>query len=301
MNRKPLILYCYDFGATKQTISLKQNLLGDIIAILNSVSDIKSKLRPISDIDENSESEFIASTTFYDKGISCCFIKMKKGAAANISTALLDMKDFNLEDTTKEDNTQISGHIKDYTYFFLTDRYLILKSGRIKFTEIEIYLNWLIKKSNKYSNEDLPLTLNAHIDNNYDVSNIKTIVLADGAKISKEKTVSAVITDIFVGLRERLQEAKTFEDIDPNDILSATISFRIKNHSKNVKESNKKLLQQLIKLFRDEEASFKDKKNSKILFNDVQKKKDIRVNFSGDYPDSSELASEMIAFIEEIL
>lgn len=299
MKRKKITLYCFDIEPAIKMISVEQNLLHDIINILNNVSGMQDKMRVISDIDSDSESEFIASTTSYNSGIFCCFIKMKKGAAANISAKLLAMKEFKLEDTTKEDNAEISGHIKDYTYFFLTDKYLILKSGPIKFMEIETYLNWLLKKNEKYEKDNSALTLSAHIDKNYDLSNIKKIELTNGAKISKEQTVAAVITDIFKGLTERFQEAQPFENIDPNDILSATISFKLKNHAKKSKKDNEKMLQQLIRLFRDD-ATFKDKNNSTIQLEAVKKKREIYVCYSGDYPDSSELGGKMQNFINEI-
>lgn len=300
MAKKKITLYCFDIEPAVKMISVEQNLLQDIINILNSVTGIQDKMRTISDIDSDSESEFIASTTSYNNGIFCCFIKMKKGAAANISAKLLAMKEFKLEDTTKEDNAEISGHIKDYTYFFLTDKYLILKSGHIKFIEIETYLNWLLKKNTKkYEKDNSVLTLSAHIDKNYDLSKIKTIELTNGAKISKEQTVAAVITDIVKGLKEKLQEAQPFENIDPNDILSAIISFKLKNHSKKSKKDNEKLLQHLIRLFRDD-AIFKDKNNSTIQLETVKKKTEIYVYYTGDYPDSSELANKMQNFINEI-
>lgn len=149
MTTKKIILRAYNVTSLEKTITIKRNFFQEIVEAIDNSKSAFDRLRAISNIDSDSESEFISTTKNLNNAIFCCFIKMKKGAAANLSKDLFAKKEFKIEDTSINVRDNFIGHIKDFTYFYLSNNLLILKGGSIKFTEIEIYLNWLLQKSLK--------------------------------------------------------------------------------------------------------------------------------------------------------
>lgn len=137
------------------------------------------------------------------------------------------------------------------------------------------------------------------IDKNYDISNVKTIELSENTKISDTKTVSFYIKDILGNLKKELCDAEDF-NFEPNDIVSATISLKIKGNSKNRSEEEEKLAQNLIRYLQKDDNVFKDKNGTKIDFDKMQKTKFVNISATGDYPDFDELFNKMIEFASEI-
>lgn len=297
MATKKIILRAYNANSLEKTITIKRNFFKEIVEAIENSKSAFDRLRAISNIDADSESEFISTTKNLNNAIFCCFIKMKKGAAANLSKDLFAKKEFKIEDTSINVKDNFIGHIKDFTYFYLSNNLLILKGGSIRFTEIETYLNWLFQKN--VENIKSLFKFEPKIDKDYDISNVKTIELNENTKISDTKTVSFYIKEIFENLKKELCDAEDL-NLNPDDIVSATVSFKIKSNSKNRNVEEEKLAQNLIRYLQKDDNVFKDKNGTKIDFNKMQKTKFVNISATGEYPDFDELFNEMVKFASEI-
>lgn len=79
MVTKKIILRAYNVTSLEKTITIKRKFFQEIVEAIDNSKSAFDRLRAISNIDSDSESEFISTTKNLNNAIFCCFVKMKKG------------------------------------------------------------------------------------------------------------------------------------------------------------------------------------------------------------------------------
>lgn len=298
---KPATLTCYDISADSEKLTKANDFLGEIKSILTESKTVFSRIRYLSDLNEEGESQFISNFQIFDNSVFCSFIYMEKGSGVNISENLMNAKSFDLEEAEADSDSNITGHIKESTYFLITDKYLVMKNSRgISKEDVSIYLNYLLENlSKKYKDRTHPLFLNYHIRKNFDVSKIKSFELKDGYRINKESIVSTVTKTLDLNT---IFSAVDMEGLSVEDVLSASIVFKIKKLPKDNKAENKKIAQVIFEAFNDKNVQFMGKNHTPIPIENAKTTKDISLHFSNNshYPDKELLRNDMINFISEV-
>lgn len=294
-------LTCYDISSGVENLTHTDDFLKEIKMILSESKTVASRIRYLSDLKEEGESQFISSFQTFDDSLFCSFLYMEKGSGVNISESLMNSKSFDLEEAEADSDSNITGHIKESTYFLMTSKYLVMKNSRgISKEDVSIYLNFLLENMSKnYKGKQHPLSLNYHIRNNFDVSKIKSFELKDGFKINKESIVSTVSKTLELNA---IFNAVDMEGLSVEDVLSASIVFKIKKLPKDSKTEQTKIAQTLFDAFNTENVKFMGKGNSPMSVKDAKMTKEISLSFSNNsrYPDKDLLRKDMVGFIVEV-
>lgn len=298
---KLAILTCYDILPNTEKLTKSDDFLGEIKTILTESKTVASRIRYLSDLNDEGESQFISNFQILDDSIFCSFLYMEKGSGVNISENLMNAKSFDLEEAEADSDSNITGHIKESTYFLLSDKYLVMKNSRgISKDAVSIYLNYLLENMSKsYKGKTHPLSLNYHIKNDFDVSKIRSFELNDRFKINRESVVSTISKTLDL---KTIFKAVDMDGLSVEEILSASIVFKIKKLPKESKAEQIRIAQTIFEAFNDENVKFMGKNNTPMPVKDAKTTKDIYLYFSNNsrYPDKECLKRDMIDFISEV-
>jgi len=300
MEKKPVKLACYEILPAEPKLTKTFDFVKDLSDALSS-GKINERCRSYSDIAVQGEQEFITKRTQSNVGLFCTFLHLKEGGAVLISKALMKESEISLEELaeTEEENTE--GYVKDYTYFLLTKKLLILKSTRgIPSSDIEIYLNWFLKKSHaKYANKNSVLILRPLLKKTFDPRTVGSIELGSNVKIGEKRAVDTIVRPIIKDL-EQLLKAQGYDDIETGKIVKATVILKIIRPKKDEKE-NLKALQSILKALKDEETTIKDKRNNTIHMGEIKETREVRIpHLATGFPDVAVLETQMLQYYSEV-
>jgi hypothetical protein len=257
----------------------------------------------LSDIAVDGEQEFISAASRDSTGIFCTFLHLKAGGALLIQKTLLDEKAFSIEQLAQDTEEGIEGHLKDYTYFFITKDLLILKSTKgISPGDIEIYLNWLLKKDiAKYADKNAVLNLRPHLKKEFDLSIVKSIQIGNCVKIVENRPIETMIQPLFKGL-EKLLDSEGLDGVNIHDIVDAKLILTIQRPAAKDETKNKKALQAILNAVNSDETVIKDKQGRQIHANSIKETKELRVPYlNSGFPDVAILEQEMRSYYGEVL
>lgn len=298
---KSAMLTCYDISSDSERLSRVDNFCEEIKTVILNSESVAARIRYLSDLKEEGESQFVSNFKICNEGLFCSFLHMENGSGINISKTLLNAKEFDLEEATAETAVNITGHIKESTYFFMTDKYLILKNTRtISKDDIAIYLNYLLENmTEKYRGKSHPLFLKYHIKKSFDVTQIKSFELLDGYKINKDSIISTVSKSISL---DSIFSAVDMNGLSVDDVLSASIVFKIRKMPKDKKVESAKIAQAIFDGFNTDNVKFMGKNNTPLSVTDAKTTKAISLKFSNNsrYPDKDSLRQNMIDFVKEV-
>ena len=302
MEKKIIKLACYEVLPANPKLTKAYDFVGDLAKAL-STGKISDRCRAYSDIAVEGEQEFITKRTQNSYGLFCTFLHLKAGGAVLISKALMREEEISLEElaATEEENTE--GYMKDYTYFLLTKKTLILKSTRgIPSSDIEIYLNWLLKKSHsKYAGLNSVLILKPRLKKSFDPKTVGSIELGSNLKITEKGTVDTVIRPLLKGL-EKFLKAEGYDDIPAGEIVDASIVLKIIKPPKKDEIKNRKALQSILKVVKDDDTVIKDRRGQVIHIGSVKESKNVGVpHLATGFPDVAVLEQKMLQYYDEVL
>jgi hypothetical protein len=301
MATKLVKLACYEVAPTEPKLTKTFDFVKDLSEALLS-GKISDRCRSYSDIAVQGEQEFITKQKHSGSGLFCTFLHLKAGGAIMIQKSFMAKNEFSLEELAAKDEESIAGHIKDYTYFLLTNRILIMKSTRgIPSSDIEIYLNWLLKKSIvKYASKNSVLTLKPRLKKTFDPLTVGSIELGNNAKIGEKETIDTVIRPIVKGL-EQILKAHGYDNIETGKIIDATVVLKILRQPQKDKQKNLKALQSILKALKNEETTIKDRKNQIIRMENIKETKNINIpHLATDFPDIAVLETHMLQYYSEV-
>jgi len=304
MATKPIKLGCFEIVPVEQKLTRKPIFLNDIKGAFSALGNISDRCRKLSDLTVDGEQEFVSKVSINDNGLFCTFLHLKAGGAINIQKSLLDSQSFSLEDLNANINGEIAGHLKDYTYFLVTKKLLILKLTRgITISDISIYLNWLLKKTiPAYADKSSVLQLRQCLRNNFNPLDVGTITLGGDVKIEGRKSIDTIIQPLFTDLLDRLIKSEGVKGLAPDSIIRrASLVLTIERQSDKNQSDRARILQSLLDTCNSDLTEIRDKKNAKIDPVSIKESKDIRIPFSAsDFPDVAVLEEEMLRYYNEV-
>ena len=294
-------LTCYDISSDSEKLTCTDDFLKEIQEILSESKTVASRIRYLSDLNEEGESQFISNFKISNEGLFCSFLHMEKGSGINISERLMNAKEFDLEEAEAASDSNITGHIKESTYFFMTKNRLVLKNSRgISKDDVAIYLNYLLENmSQKYSGKVHPLSVKHHIRKNFDVTKIKSFELSEGYKINQESIISTVAKKINL---DTIFGAIDMNGLSLENVLSASIVFKIKRLPKDSKAEQTKVAQTIFDSFNTENVKFMGAGNVVLPVENAKTTKSIALRYvdNSNYPDKDSLRDAMLEFLKEV-
>lgn len=300
--KKKINLICLDYEDSVHKLTKKNSLFDDIKEILEKSASITDRIQTLGNEDEN-ETNFIASYDICKEGIFCLFIHMKKGGAHKIKIQLLEKSSFSINEIDEKENDDYIGYIKGYTYFYLSKANLVMKSSReIKENEVFNYITYLLKsKKESYSDRDSIFSFGFHISNSFDITNIKSFETGNDLSISKSNLLSSVSKDVSSKLKD-LFLTEGLSDIDPTQVVSASIVFKINQPKLENKKEQNKMMQQVLNVFNSDNVKIRDKNNKIVDLGKSKTIKEVSITTNAlNYPDKQELLTEMEVFLSEVI
>jgi hypothetical protein len=305
MAKKPIKLGCFEILPIEQKLTRKPNFFDDVKNAFSSLGNISDRCRKLSDLTVEGEQEFVSKVSVGNKGLFCTFLHLKEGGAINIQKSLLNSQSFSLEDLDTNADGEIVGHLKDYTYFLLTNKLLILKLMRgINVSDISIYLNWLLKKTiPAYADKNSVLQLRQRLRSDFDPLEVGSIIVGGDVKIEGHKSIDTIIQPLFSDLLDKLIKSKGIKGLDPDSIIRrASLVLTIERRSEKNPKDRARILQSLLDTCNSDSTEIRDKKNAKIDPTSIKEIKDIRIPFNdSDFPDAAVLEEEMWQYYNEIV
>ena len=301
MATKRVKLACYEILPNEPKLTKSFDILKDLSEAF-SIGNITNRSRLLSDISVEGEQEFITKQKKSGTGLFCTFLHLKSGGAIIIQKSFMDKNEFSLEELAANDEESIAGHIKDYTYFFLTKKLLILRSTRgIPSSHIEIYLNWFLKKSLvRYSAKNAVFTLKPCLKKSFDPRTIGSIELGKNVIIGEKSVTDTVVRPVVKGL-EQFLKAGGFDDIDAATVVDASVILKILKPEKKDEKRSQKALQSILKAVKSDETVLKDRRGNKIIINNVKEFKEVNVpHLSTGFPDVAVLEQSMVEYCDEV-
>lgn len=300
--KKNVTLTCFDLSSQSENLTYEDDFYGEIKKILDESKSVLSRIRYLSDSNEEGESHFISNYKISDTGIFCTFLYMENGRGINISDKFMNSKSFDIEEVESDPDSSIGGHLKESTYFLMTKNNIILKNSRnISYEDISLYLNFLLETySDKYAGKEHPLFVKYHIQKDFDVTKIKGFELVEGYKINKDSLFATVSKNIDF---TDIVKATGIKDLKPEDIFSASIVFKIKKIPKNDKKENERIMQTIFDSFNTENVKFKGKGDVTLQINNAKMTKEVSVDFDikSKQPDKEELKKQMYDLLNEVI
>jgi hypothetical protein len=301
MAKKPVKLACYEIVPAEIKLTKVLDIVSELSEIFTSAT-LDDRCRPLSDISVDGEQEFITKQKKSGNGLFCTFLHLKAGGAILISKDQMSEKEISLEEiaTTMEENTR--GHLKDYTYFLITNKLIILKATKgIPSSDIEIYLNWLLKKSyTKYAGKNSIFTLKTLLKKTFDPKTVGTIELGNNVQVGEKKTIDTVTRSIVKDI-DKILKAQGFDDIETGEIIDAHVILKILKPSKKDDLKSKKAIQSIIKAFKNDETVIKDRRGQPICIGNIKETKEVRVPYlTTDFPDVTALETHMLQYNDEV-
>lgn len=301
MASKRVKFACYEILPEESKLTKAFDVINDL-AVAFSSGKVNDRCRPLSDIAVEGEQEFISKQKKSGTGLFCTFLHLKAGGAIMIQKSFMTKDEFSLEELAANEEENIAGHIKDYTYFLLTRKMLILKSTRgIPSSDIEIYLNWFLKKSHaKYSKKSMVFSLKPYLKKSFDPKTVGTIELGKNVKIGEEKTVETVVRPFVNGI-EQMLKAQGIDDIEAKAVVEASVVLTVKRPAKKDEKKSKKALQSILRAVKNDETILKDRRGNKIQMNNVKEFKEVNIPYLvTDFPDVAVLEQEMLQYYDEV-
>ena len=301
MTKKKMNIICFDYAEYEHKLTIQNTLFEDIKTVLVNSKTINERVQNLEK-ESDGETNFIANYEDKKDGLFCLFIHMKKGGAHKIKVDLLEKPTFSITEVEDTENSSYSGYIKGYTYFYITRKNLIMKSSReIKEDEVFKYLEFLLRENNTtYNGQNEILSYGFHISDSVDITQIKSFETGKDLVISESKPLETIKQSVTTRLKDLLS-VEGLPDIDPTEIISASIVFKIKQTKKDDLESQKVMMQQMLNIFNSEEVKIRDKNNKIVELGKAKTVKEISVQVDAlGYPDSVELLKEMENLFKEI-
>ena len=299
--QKNATITCYDISSESEKLTYVDDFLKEIENALNNSKTVASRIRYLSDLKEEGESQFISSFSISKEGLFCAFLHMEKGSGVNIPESFMTAKEFDLADAEADSDSKITGHIKEATYFFMTNKYLVLKNSRgISKEAVSIYLNYLLENmSQKYKGKARSLFLKYHIRKNFDVTKIKSFALGDGYKINQKSLISTVSKAINL---KSIFGAVDMDGLSIENVLSASIVFKIKRLPKNSENERIKIAQTIFDGFNTDNVKFMGKGGATLSVEEAKTTHEFSLNYpdGSRFPDKDMLKEEMVKFIAEV-
>lgn len=299
--RKEVTITCFDISSDSEHLTYEDNFYGEIKSILEKSESVSDRIRYLSDGEEDGEFQFISNFKVFDEGVFCTFLHLENGRGINISEKLMKSKSFDLEDAENDPDLDIRGHLKDSTYLFMTKEYIVLKNCRgISYDDVSLYLNYLLENySSVYKGKQHPLFIRFHIKKNFDVSQIKSFEIDGGYRFNEESLVETVSKKFDLS---NILGASGIKDLNPDEVISASVVFKIRRTKKTDAEENKKITQTLFNAFNTDNVSFRGKNNTPIDINHVKLTKSFSLKFDdkSKQPDKDALRAQMLELIKEV-
>jgi hypothetical protein len=305
MAKKPIKLGCFEIVPIDQKLTRTPNFFDNIKDAFSTLGNINDRCRKLSDLTVEGEQEFVSKVSVSKNGLFCTFLHLKEGGSINIQKSLLDSESFSLEDLVTNTDGEIAGHLKDYTYFLLTKKLLILRLTRgISASEISIYLNWILKETiPAYADKNSVLQLRQCLRNAFNPLNVGSIVVGGDVRIEGRKSVDTIIQPLFKDWLDKLIKSKGIRELDPDSIIRhASLILTIERKSDKNPKDRARILQSLLDACNSDSTEIRDKKNAKIDPASIKEDKEVRIQFNDSgFPDVAVLEEEMWQYYNEVI
>lgn len=278
----------------------------DFMKILNEALSSKptllDRVMDLSQMDPSGEEECITNYSLSRGVLSGTLIRLKRGAIGQVTKEQLGEKTLELGKIVSHAEESVRGSIIGYAYFGMNENHLVYFGSTLRHKAIETHLNWLIHEDNpnKEHLELNPILSSAH---GITMSQVKSIRV-DGSALAGIPEYENIARDIgslkSEVLRLVLQDTKSLDDFEAEDIVSASIVLRVRSRKHNDAEREAALKALLRSTDGDSIiVSTKDKKTIRGDFFEEKKEIDIDTTTAG-YPVEVTLFSELRNYLQEV-
>lgn len=297
--KKRITLKAFDIAPALETIH-ELNLSARLFKALEQSKSVNDRFMLLSEQEIMKEGDFIAS---YRRGKSTLFgsfFRMRQGEATQIFAEQLQGKTIDLDKLSTMSSEKIAGHLKDFTYFYITKDILILKAGHLGRKACEVYFNYLIKNS-EGGDDVCKLTPKLGFSENVELGDVRSIDIAESHfQGSREyATISRNLDNVKDAvMKELIADADLFKDIQAENIISASIQLKVKIGSRQKKDEEKeKALKALLRSAESDDIVVALKNGKRLKGSSFEQKTVVDVDTtSHDFLNERELEGSMAEF-----
>ncbi|WP_297645872.1 hypothetical protein [uncultured Treponema sp.] len=255
-NRNNVKMTVYEIHYAEQNIK-EPDLCTDLFKILNTSNTIRERLMPLTQTEDNTDSDFITSFKSSGGFLFGSFARLTAGEESVVPKAALDKKAVSLNEMISETSSSNEGFIKASSFFCVYKNLLILTNRIVTLKALQSYVNWLMEKNGFL--EKIIFLPKKNTATEISIKEIKSVEIADGYINSRDETKSQSMT-LTNQLLRLLLDVKGKKDFDEENLISAKLTLKFKQ-----KEINKeKSLDTALKIIDDENITVIGKNGRRI-------------------------------------
>lgn len=301
--QKRIVLKSYEIKPA-ETKMLELDLPSLVKSKLEEIKTVNERFMQHSEMDTAEEGDFIGMYKSDKSIVFGSIVRIKRGEANHITLSQLDGPAIRLEEMESSAGKGVAGILKDYGYFCMNKKNLLLTTGHISRKAAQTYFNWLLNKPDGGSPVCIfePKTKSA---DDTPISEISSIAISE-AFFQNRKGYESFTRDLSVTkskfLLDMVTDAKSLKDIDLENIISASIRLKIKLGSKSKKtEENKKVLATLFQSAESNDILVSTKNGRKIKGGTFEVKRETEEDITASgFPHEAQLETEMRQFLKDL-
>jgi hypothetical protein len=228
---------------------------------LNSTQAAKERLMPLSNDENNKDSDFISNFVYGQKYLFGSFVRLNAGEESTVLLASLDKKTVQINDMITAAQKDSAGSIHESVFFCMYENTLVMNLARTNRRPLEVYTNWFLRENN---NEDQqckfsPLKNQAAT---IPIKEIQSIQFADSYINGKQSIKNESLKIKKELLKSLLNDIKSLRDFEMEDIISATLLIKI--NKRELKKNNSAALDTALRLLDRDDIVITGKNGKRI-------------------------------------
>jgi len=268
--------------------------------ILNLTNSLEERLMYLSDVEANKDGDFIPSFRHNGGVLFCPFLRMSAGQESVVLLEHLQKKTVEINELVKEADAKTAGTLGSASFFCISGDLLVLTRAHTHRNALEVYINWLLREHN-FESSQIRFVHKKNTANAISLREINEIKIGDSFITTGNSNPTEIIK--FDGFKEKLlrlllREGKSMEEHALEDVLSATITLKIRR--KNI-EKKSAILDTVLNIVNSDDVVITSKNGKKIKGTEYMIKPlvSIEKNDQGLYNDK-QIETEMRSILKAV-
>lgn len=255
-NRNNVTMTVYEIHYVEQNPK-EPDLCTDLFKSLNSSNTIRDRLMPLTQNEDNTDSDFITTFSSSSGFLFGSFARLTAGEESVVPKTVLDKKTVSLNDMISESSASNEGSIRYSSFFCIYKNLIILTNRIVTLKALQTYVNWLMEQ-NGFSSK-ITFIPKKNTATELPVKEIKSVEIAEGYINARNETKTQSI-NLKDNLLKMLLDVKGKKDFDEENLISAKLTLKFKQKEIN-KEKN---LNAALKIIDDENIIIIGKNGKRI-------------------------------------
>jgi len=237
------------------------DLSGHLHSTLDSTNTARERLMPLSNDENNKDSDFISNFVFSQKFLFGSFVRLNAGEESSVTKASLNKKIVRIDEMISEAQEGSEGSIHTSAFFCIHEHFMVMNSAHANKKALEVYINWFLREHNDELQQCVFVPMK-NTANTIPVKDIQSIKFADTYLRGDARTENASLNLTKDLLKKLFNDVKTPHDFNLEDVISATLTLTI--NKRELKKGNAAVLDTALRLVDSDEIVITGKGGKRI-------------------------------------